>query len=174
MAKIISRKKKGGKKKNRTVTVTKTKKVYVQAKKAKRRFKRAASQRVSVKDAVFAVAGAGVGAVGGAFAVSQIPAAVPAVASNGAVAALGAVVAMLGMKKRNKAIMGAGLGMGAVGVRNLVANVVPTMAGYDSAPAFAYRPQIAAPLAAPLAAPFAAPFAGECMDAPFDGDDAPV
>ena len=112
-------------------------------------------------------AGAGVGAVGGSFVITKIPATVPAAATNAGVAVLGAAVALFGMKKRNKALMGAGLGMGAVGVRGLVANVVPTMAGYDSLPAYTYTPA----LAAPLAAPFAAPFAGsEEMAAPFDGD----
>lgn len=169
MAKIIKksskrRTKKGGAK---TVTKTVTKKVYIKAKKAGRKFKRAAVQRVGIKDAAFAVAGAGVGAVGGSFVLTKIPATISAAASNGAVAALGAVVAMLGMKKKNKALMGAGLGMGAVGVRGLVANVVPTMAGYDSLPAYTYTPSLAAPLAAPFAAPFAG---GECMAAPFDDD----
>lgn len=169
MAKIIKsskrRTKKGGK--SKTVTKTVTKKVYVKAKKAGRKFKKAAGQRVNFKDAAFAVAGAGVGAVGGSFVITKIPETVPAAATNAGVAVLGAAVALFGMKKRNKALMGAGLGMGAVGVRGLVANVVPTMAGYDSLPAYTYTPA----LAAPLAAPFAAPFAGsEEMAAPFDGD----
>lgn len=168
MAKVIKSKKKSGGKKTRTVTVTKTKKVYVAAKNAKRRFKRAASQKVGIKDAAFAVAGAGAGAVGGAFVVSQIPASIPAPASNGIVAAIGAAVAAIGMKKRNKLLMGAGLGMGAVGVRGLVAQVVPTMAGFDAIPVNTYTPALAAPFAAPFGAPIAA---GECMAAPFDGDD---
>jgi hypothetical protein len=63
--------------------------------------------------------------------------------------------------------MGAGLGMGAVGVRGLVASAVPNMAGYDSLPT--YVPQLAAPFDGCLAAPIAAP--GEVMAAPFDGDE---
>lgn len=155
-------------KKSRTVTktVTKTRVVKVKAKRAGRKFRRAASSPVSIKDAAFAVAGAGAGGIGGAFVVSKIPATVPVAASNGIVAALGAVVAAFGMKKRNRVIMGVGLGMGAVGVRGLVASAVPNMAGYDSLPA--YVPQLAAPFDGCLAAPIAAP--GEVMAAPFDGD----
>lgn len=151
----------------KTTTKTVTKKVYVKAKRTGRKIKRAAAQKVGIKDAAFAVAGAGVGAVGGSFVLTKIPAAVPAVAGNAGVAIAGAVVAAFGMKKRNKLLMGAGLGMGAVGFRGLVANVVPTMAGYDALPVYSCTPA----LAAPLAAPFAAPFDGaEEMAAPFDGD----
>lgn len=167
MAKRIKSRKPGKKTRTVTKTVTKTRVVKVKAKRGARNFKRAASDRVSFKDAAFAVAGAGVGGIGGAFVVSKIPDAIPVPATNGIVAALGAVVAAFGMKKRNKMIMGAGLGMGAVGVRGLVASAVPTMAGYDSTPA--YVPQLAAPFAGTLGAPIA--MDGECMAAPFDGDD---
>ena len=158
-----------GKKKTRTVTktVTKTRVVKVKAKRGVRKFRRAASSPVSFKDAAFAVAGAGAGGIGGAFVVSKIPATIPTAASNGIVAALGAVVAAFGMKKRNRVIMGAGLGMGAVGVRGLVASAVPTMAGYNDVPT--YIPQLSAPFAGCMGAPIAAP-GGEVMAAPFDGD----
>ena len=153
-----------GKKKTRTVTktVTKTRVVKVKAKRAGRKFRRAASSPVS-----FAVAGAGAGGIGGAFVVSKIPATIPTAASNGIVAALGAVVAAFGMKKRNRVIMGAGLGMGAVGVRGLVASAVPTMAGYNDVPT--YIPQLSAPFAGCLGAPIAAT-GGEVLAAPFDGE----
>ena len=158
-----------GKKKTRTVTktVTKTRVVKVKAKRGVRKFRRAASSPVSFKDAAFAVAGAGAGGIGGAFVVSKIPATIPTAASNGIVAALGAVVAAFGMKKHNRVIMGAGLGMGAVGVRGLVASAVPTMAGYNDVPT--YIPQLSAPFAGCMGAPIAAP-GGEVMAAPFDGD----
>lgn len=167
MANKIKARKPGKKTRTVTKTVTKTRVIKVKAKKAGRKFRRAASQPMSFKDAAFAVAGAGAGGIGGAFVVSKIPATIPTAASNGIVAALGAVVAAFGMKKRNRVIMGAGLGMGAVGVRGLVASAVPTMAGYDSAPV--YVPQLAAPFAGCLGAPIGTP-AGESLAAPFDGD----
>ena len=167
MAKRIKARKAPKKSRTVTKTVTKTRVVKVKAKRAGRKFRRASSSPVSFKDAAFAVAGAGAGGIGGAFVVSKIPATVPTAASNGIVAALGAVVAAFGMKKRNRVIMGAGLGMGAVGVRGLVASAVPTMAGYDSLPT--YVPQLAAPFDGCMGAPIAAP-GGEIMAAPFDGD----
>ena len=164
MAKRI---KSAGRAKTRTVTKTKIKRVYVKAKRAARRVRRAATQPVTKKDIVLAVAGAGVGSIGGAIVLSKLPASLPPMATNGGVAALGGVLTAVGLKKKNKLLMGAGLGMGAVGFRGLVANVVPIMAGYDALPVYSCAPA----LAAPLAAPFAAPFAGaEEMAAPFDGD----
>ena len=146
---------------------TVTRKVYVKAKRAKRKFKRVASERMNTKDIVMSVAGAGVGGIGGAFVLSKIPASVPTVASNAGVAALGGLLAAVGVKKRNRLIMGLGLGASAVGVRGLIANFVPTMAGYDDTPALAYS---APAMGTPFAGCMAAPFAGE-MAAPFDGDD---
>ena len=157
-----------GKTKTRTVVQTKTRRVYVKAKRAARRIRRAATAPVSKKDIVLAVAGAGVGSIGGAIVLTKLPASIPAVASNGGVAALGGVLTAVGIKKRNKLIMGAGLGMAAVGVRGLIAGFVPTMAGYDSVPNYAYVPQLPA---GTMAAPLAAPFAGETLCAPFDGEE---
>ena len=156
--------------KTRTIVQTKTRRVYVKAKRAARRIRRAATQPVSKKDIVLAVAGAGVGSIGGAIVLTKIPASIPAVASNGGVAALGGVLTALGLKKRNKLIMGAGLGMAAVGVRGLIAGMVPTMAGYETAPRYTYVHQIPATMAAPLAAPFD----GEPLAAPFDGEDVKI
>ena len=169
MARIIKKrsKKRGGKKATRKATVkTVTKRVYVKAKKAKRKFRRVASERMGTKDIVLSVAGAGVGGIGGAFILTKIPAAVPPVAANGALAALGGVAAGMGVKKKNRLLMGLGLGVAAVGVRGLIANFVPTLAGYDDTPVYLPATQMAAPFAGELAAPFA----GECMAAPFDGD----
>lgn len=157
------------KSKTRTVVKTKVKRVYVKAKRAARRARRAASQPVSKKDIVLAVAGAGVGSVGGAIVLSKLPASLPPVATNGGVAVIGGVITALALKKKNKLLMGAGLGMAAVGVRGLIAGFVPTMAGYDSD--YAYQPQLAAPFAGgyePLNAPFAGEY--EPLNAPFDGD----
>lgn len=158
MAKRI--KSKGGKTKTRTVVKTKTKRIYVKAKRAARRIKRAATQPVTKKDIILAVAGAGVGSVGGAIVLSKLPESLPPLATNGGVAALGGVVTYIGLKKKNKLLMGAGLGMAAVGARGLIANFVPTMAGYDE---HVYNVVPVEQIAAPVAAPFAAPFAGESL-----------
>ena len=155
--------------KTRTVVKTKTKRIYVKAKRAARRIKRAATQPVSKKDIVLAVAGAGVGSVGGAIVLSKLPASLPPMATNGGVAALGGILTYVALKKRNKLLMGAGLGMAAVGVRGVISSFAPTMAGYDEVN-YSYVPQIAAP----MAAPFAAPFAGDSYEplaAPFDGEE---
>jgi hypothetical protein len=172
--KMAKRIKSAGRAKSRTVTKTKIKRVYVKAKRAARRARRAATQPVSKKDIVLAVAGAGVGSIGGAIVLQKLPASLPPMATNGGVAALGGVLTAFGLKKRNKLLMGAGLGMAAVGVRGIIAGFVPTMAGYDSEN-YTYVPQIAPE----MAAPFAAPFAGELntyepLNAPFDGDDTTI
>ena len=169
MAKRI---KSAGRAKTRTVTKTKIKRVYVKAKRAARRARRAATQPVSKKDIVLAVAGAGVGSIGGAIVLSKLPATLPPMATNGGVAALGGVLTAVGLKKKNKLLMGAGLGMAAVGVRGIIAGFVPSMAGYDGE-TYTYVPQIPD---ASMAAPFAAPFAGETkyyepLNAPFDGEE---
>lgn len=168
MAKRI---KSAGRAKTRTVTKTKIKRVYVKAKRAARRARRAATQPVSKKDIVLAVAGAGVGSIGGAIVLSKLPATLPPMATNGGVAAVGGILTAVGLKKKNKLIMGAGLGMAAVGVRGIIAGFVPAMAGYDGE-TYTYVPQIAPD----MAAPFAAPFAGEMntyepLNAPFDGEE---
>lgn len=163
----MARKVKSGK--TRTVTKTKIKRVYVNAKRAARRIRRAATQPVSKKDIVLAVAGAGVGSVGGAIVLSKLPASLPPMATNGSVAALGGILTYIALKKKNKLLMGAGLGMAAVGVRGVIAGFVPTMAGYDDSN-YAYVPQISSGTYEPLAAPFAGS-AYEPLNAPFDGEE---
>lgn len=158
--------------KTRTVTKTVVKRVKVKAKKAARRARRAASQPVTKKDIILAVAGAGVGGIGGAIVLSKLPEAIPAMAQNGAVAGLGGLVTYFGLKKKNKVLMGAGLGMAAVGVRGIIAGFVPTLAGYDEVPLmYENAPQIAAPFAAPFDGyePMGASY--EPMNAPFDGEE---
>ena len=153
------------KKARKSTVKTVTKRIYVKAKKAARRARRAASQPVTKKDIVLAVAGAGVGGIGGAIVLSKLPESIPELAKNGGIAAVGGAITYMGLKKKNKLLMGAGLGMAAVGVRGVIAGFVPTMAGYEEVPYTSTVPQIAAPFAAPFAAPY------EEMSAPFDGDD---
>lgn len=157
MAKRI--KNRSSKTRTRTIVKTKTKRVYIKAKRAARRIKRAATQPVSKKDIVLAVAGAGIGSVGGAVVLSKLPASLPPLATNGGVAALGGIVTYIGLKKKNKMLMGAGLGMAAVGARGVIANFVPTLAGGSTEVAYNVVP--VEQIAAPMAAPFAAPFAGD-------------
>lgn len=161
-----------GKTKTRTIVKTKTKRIYVKAKRAARRIRRAATQPMSKKDIVLAVAGAGVGSIGGAVVLTKLPSSLPAVATNGGVAALGGVLTAYGLKRRNRLLMGAGLGMAAVGVRGIIANFVPTMAGYDDAPRYRVIPRLPATMAAPLAAPFAGDDVPLC--APYDGEEVKI
>ena len=161
MAKIV-KKSKGGRK-SRTRTVTKVKRVYVSAKRKARKIRRAASASVSKKDIVLAVAGAGVGSVGSAVVLNKLPATIPVVAKNGIVAAAGGALAYYGIKKRNKMLMGAGLGMAAVGAKNLISTAVPTLAGVPRynvlrAPIACTTPRLAAPYVNTPAPRLSAPF----------------
>lgn len=115
--------KKGGKK-TRTKIVTKTRRVYVGAKRAARRARRAGGERMSTSDIVLAVAGAGVGSIGGSIALSKLPEGIPDIAKNGALAGLGGFLAYKGLRKRNRLFLGLGLGAAAAGVTNIIADVV--------------------------------------------------
>lgn len=128
MARIIRAKKRKSSGSKAAKVKTVTKRVYVQAKTKARRIRAAATERVSKKDIILAVAGAGVGSIGSSIVLTKIPESVPAVAKNGIVAAAGGVLAYYGIKKRNKALMGAGLGMAAVGAKGLISTAVPTLA----------------------------------------------
>lgn len=132
MARIIKKRaKREGGKKAATKVITKTRRIYVGAKKKARRIRRAASQSVNKKDIVLAVAGAGVGSIGSAFVLTKIPDTIPggAISKNAIVAAAGGAITYYALKKKNKALMGAGLGMAAVGAKGLIGTAVPTLAG---------------------------------------------
>lgn len=123
---MAKRKKKGGNVKTRTRTkvVTKTRKVYVAAKRKARRARRELGSSVSPTDIVLAVAGAGVGSIGGSVVLAKMPAAVPNIAKNGILAALGGFVAYKGLKKRNKLFLGLGLGAGAAAATNIISGLI--------------------------------------------------
>lgn len=152
------KKKKSGKSRTRTIIKTKTRRVFVKAKGAARRARRAAGERMSPADIVLAVGGAGVGSIGGSILLSKMPDAVPDVAKNGILAALGGFLAYKGIKKRNRLFMGLGLGSAAAGVTNLIGGVVSggTVSGLANLP-------LAAPYST-MAAPYST-MAG-CMGAP--------
>lgn len=161
MAKIIKAKKRGG---TKTRIVTKVKRVKVAAKGAARRARRAVGVNVSKRDIVVTCAAGGAGAIGSAFLVSKMPEAVPDLGKNAIIVAVGAFAAYRGFKKKNKVLIGAGIGAASVGAAGLVASAKTAATSSTAA-------TVSAPLAIPfaqaakLAAPvdvteFAAPFAG--------------
>ena len=143
MAKIIKAKKSGGRK---TRVVTKIKRVTVGAKRAAKRARRALSVNVSKKDIIVTCAAGGAGAIGSAFLVSKMPDSVPDMGKNAIIVAVGAFAAYKGFKKRNKALIGLGLGAASVGTAGLVASAKSAAAA--STPATT----VSAPLSAPLSA----------------------
>lgn len=158
MAKVVKAKR-GGQK---TRVVTKIKRVRVQAKRAARRARRAVGVNVSKKDIIVTCAAGGVGAIGSAFLVSKMPDTVPDTGKNAIIVGVGALVAYRGFKKRNKALIGAGIGAASVGCAGLVSSVKTstTTATTVSAPLaipFAQAARLNAPVDV---TEFAAPFAG--------------
>ncbi|MBO7066633.1 MAG: hypothetical protein J6W40_03365 [Alphaproteobacteria bacterium] len=143
MAKIIKAKKRGGAK---TRVITKVKRVTVGAKRAARRARRAVSINVSKKDILVTCAAGGAGAIGSAFLVSKMPESVPDMGKNAIIVAVGAFAAYKGFKKRNKALIGAGIGAASVGAAGLVASAKA------AADANAAAATVSAPLSAPLSA----------------------
>ncbi len=141
MAKIIKAKKRGGRK---TRVVTKIKRVTVGAKRAAKRARRALSVNVSKKDIIVTCAAGGAGAIGSAFLVSKMPDSVPDMGKNAIVVAVGAFAAYKGFKKRNKALIGLGLGAASVGTAGLVASAKSAAASTTTT--------VSAPLSAPLSA----------------------
>lgn len=142
MAKIIKANKRGGAK---TRVITKVKRVTVGAKRAAKRARRAVSVNVSKKDILVTCAAGGVGAIGSAFLVSKMPESVPDMGKNAIIVAVGAFAAYKGFKKRNKALIGAGIGAASVGAAGLVASA-------KSAAAASTAETVSAPLSDPLSA----------------------
>lgn len=152
-------KKKGGSK-TRTKIVTKTRRVYVNAKKTARRARRAAGERMNTGDVVLAVAGAGVGSIGGSIVLSKMPEGIPDIAKNGALSAVGGFLAYKGLKKKNRLFLGLGLGAAAAGVTNIIAGVI-------SGASVAGVPSLAAPYVT-VGAPYDT--VGACMGAPIESE----
>lgn len=142
MAKTIKANKRGGAK---TRVITKVKRVTVGAKRAAKRARRAVSVNVSKKDIIVTCAAGGVGAIGSAFLVSKMPESVPDMGKNAIIVAVGAFAAYKGFKKRNKALIGAGIGAASVGAAGLVASAKAAAAASTAA-------TVSAPLSAPLSA----------------------
>lgn len=117
-------KKKGGKVKTRTIVKTKTRRVYVAAKKAAKRARRAGGERMGAADIVLAVGGAGVGSIGGSILLAKMPEGIPDIVKNGALSALGGFLAYKGLRKKNRLFLGLGLGASAAGVTNIIGNLL--------------------------------------------------
>lgn len=105
---------KKAKRKTRTKIVTKT----------RRAIRRAAGERMNATDIILAVGGAGVGSIGGSLILAKMPEAVPDLAKNGILAALGGFAAYKGLKKKNKLLLGLGMGAAAAAATNIIGNVI--------------------------------------------------
>lgn len=141
MAKIVNKAKKRGGVKTRVIT--KYKRVTVAAKRGARRVRRAAGVSVSKKAIAVTVAAGGAGAIGSALAISKMPESVPDIAKNGIMVAIGAAVAYRGFKRRNNALIGAGIGAASVGVTGVIS------AAKESAAASPAASTVSMPLAIP-------------------------
>lgn len=141
MAKIVNKAKKRGGVKTRVIT--KYKRVTVAAKRGARRMRRAAGVSVSKKAIAVTVAAGGAGAIGSALAISKMPESVPDIAKNGIMVAIGAAVAYRGFKRRNNALIGAGIGAASVGVTGVIS------AAKESAAASTAASTVSMPLAIP-------------------------
>lgn len=141
MAKIVNKAKKRGGVKTRVIT--KYKRVTVAAKRGAKRMRRAAGVSVSKKAIAVTVAAGGAGAIGSALAISKMPESVPDIAKNGIMVAIGAAVAYRGFKRRNNALIGAGIGAASVGVTGLIS------AAKESAAASTAASTVSMPLAIP-------------------------
>lgn len=124
MAKRKKKKSGGVKVRTRTITKTKTRRIYVNAKRQARKARRALGQSVSKGDIILAIAGAGVGSIGGSIVLSKMPESIPDVAKNGVLAAMGGFMAYKGLKKKNRLLLGLGLGAGAAAATNLIGSIV--------------------------------------------------
>lgn len=146
MAKF-KKKKSGPKTRTRTIVKTKTRRVFVAAKRAGRRARRAAGERMSAADVLLSVAGAGVGSIGGSIVLAKMPDAIPDVAKNGILAAGGGFLAYKGIKKRNRLFMGLGLGAAAAAVTNIISGVISggTVSGLSNLPLAAPYNTLGAP-----------------------------
>lgn len=157
--------------KTRTKIVTKTRRVFVNAKRKGRAIRRAAGERVSAVDIALAVGGAGVGSIGGSILLSKLPEAIPDMAKNGIMAAAGGFLAYKGIKKKNKLFLGLGMGAAAAAATNIIGGLISGSTVNGCRSLAAPYAQLAAPYSMlngaasnlNLAAPMAAPYDGEEM-----------
>lgn len=153
MAKIISKKRRrGGAKK---AAKSAARRVIVQTKKV---YKRAKGINVTTKDVVISVAAGGAGAIGSAIVIEKLPATLNDTLKNALVTAAGGFLAYKGVKKRNMALTGAGMGMAAVGAAKMAKQFIPNV---PTLGAPFTNPMLAAPIRMrrTVGAPFTKPVA---------------
>lgn len=153
MAKIISKKRRrGGAKK---AAKSAARRVIVQTKKV---YKRAKGINVTTKDVVISVAAGGAGAIGSAVVIEKLPATINDTIKNAIVTAAGGFLAYKGVKKRNMAMTGAGMGMAAVGVAKMAKQFIPNVPALGAP---FTNPMLAAPIRMrrTVGAPFVKPVA---------------
>lgn len=153
MAKIISKKRRrGGAKK---AAKSAARRVIVQTKKV---YKRAKGINVTTKDVVISVAAGGAGAIGSAIVIEKLPATINDTLKNAIVTAAGGFLAYKGVKKRNMALTGAGMGMAAVGAAKMAKQFIPNV---PTLGAPFTNPMLAAPIRMrrTVGAPFTKPVA---------------
>ena len=102
-------------------------------------YKRAAGWKITKKDLVLSVAGAGAGAISVPVANKYLPKSWPSVVKNGVFAVAGGAIAYWALKKKNMLITGAGMGMAASGAASMISGDSSTMSGPI---AYAERPAI--------------------------------
>jgi hypothetical protein len=153
MAKIISKKRRrGGAKK---AAKSAARRVIVQTKKV---YKRAKGINVTTKDVVISVAAGGAGAIGSAIVIDKLPATINDTLKNAIVTAAGGFLAYKGVKKRNMALTGAGMGMAAVGAAKMAKQFIPNVPALGAP---FTNPMLAAPIRMrrTVGAPFTKPVA---------------
>jgi hypothetical protein len=153
MAKIISKKRRrGGAKK---AAKSAARRVIVQTKKV---YRRAKGINVTTKDVVISVAAGGAGAIGSAIVIEKLPATLNDTLKNALVTAAGGFLAYKGVKKRNMALTGAGMGMAAVGAAKMAKQFIPNV---PTLGAPFTNPMLAAPIRMrrTVGAPFTKPVA---------------
>ena len=153
MAKIISKKRRrGGAKK---AAKSAARRVIVQTKKV---YKRAKGINVTTKDVVISVAAGGAGAIGSAIVIEKLPATINDTLKNAIVTAAGGFLAYKGVKKRNMALTGAGMGMAAVGAAKMAKQFIPNVPALGAP---FTNPMLAAPIRMrrTVGAPFVKPVA---------------
>lgn len=112
--------------------------------KTKNVYRRAKGINVSTKDVVISVAAGGAGAIGSAVVLQKLPIANES-AKNAVVTAIGGFLTYKGVKKKNMAVTGLGMGMAAVGAASIIKTVVPGVASLG-APFIRYQPALGAPI----------------------------
>lgn len=138
MAKIISKKRRrGGAKK---AAKSAARRVIVQTKKV---YRRAKGVNVTTKDVVISVAAGGAGAIGSAIVIEKLPATINDTLKNAIVTAAGGFLAYKGVKKRNMALTGAGMGMAAVGAAKMAKQFIPNVPALGAP---FVNPMLAAPI----------------------------